>query len=504
MVVTHFRNAAARVATGADWGRLTLSVEATHANVVCLSAAIVFSLVIVSLVGRIQRVGAGHGRGARLAAIALAGVVIAYYGAIAAITTLGIGALPLGALALVAGVAACIAASAKWKRWAAGVVLFLACAAAGVAVGWGLRAIVIQFEGIARWGNIAAIVAGLGVGNVLLARGFVRLSSSKFRDIMVRLIIYEVFLAYSIVVIFPMVWVFYTSAKPSRDVFEHPFALPRLVYEEKAPEGASEAAQDASGVRTVTVVDNIVENYWKKALIDMKFGQNFFNSVIIVSISLVLILLLASMAAYALARFKFGGSRFLLYFFLAGLMVPMQLALIPLFFEYSFVGKALTSMLAPLFESFGLKYEISLFDSRLGLILIYVATSLPFTIFILVGFFRTIPTELHEAAMIDGCGQLRAFWHVMLPLAKPGLVTVAIFNFLGLWNEYIFGLTFINSDTLKTVPLGLANMLATAQQRVDYGLLFAGLVILMLPTLVVYILLQKRLVKGITMGALKG
>ena len=106
--------------------------------------------------------------------------------------------------------------------------------------------------------------------------------------------------------------------------------------------------------------------------------------------------------------------------------------------------------------------------------------------------------------MIDGSGEYRIFFQIMMPLGKPGLVTVAIFNFLGLWNEYLFGLVFLNSDKLKTLPLGLAGISMTAQYKVDYGLLFAALVIAMLPTLIVYIILQEKLTKGITVGALKG
>ncbi len=133
-----------------------------------------------------------------------------------------------------------------------------------------------------------------------------------------------------------------------------------------------------------------------------------------------------------------------------------------------------------------------------------MAASLPFTVFVLTSFFKTLPEELREAALIDGASEFTVFRNVMMPLAKPGLVTVAIFNFLGLWNEYLFALVFINTTELKTLPLGLASISMQAQYKSDFGLLFAGLVIVMVPTLVVYILLQQRLTKGITMGALKG
>ena len=147
---------------------------------------------------------------------------------------------------------------------------------------------------------------------------------------------------------------------------------------------------------------------------------------------------------------------------------------------------------------------VSLHDSHFGLIVIYVAASLPFTVFTLTAFFRTLPNEVREASQMDGASEYRTFFRVMMPLAKPGLVTVAIFNFLGLWNEYLFGLVFLNSDALKTLPLGLASISLQAQYKSDFGLMFAGLVIAMLPTLIVYLILQEKLTKGITVGAIKG
>jgi ABC-type glycerol-3-phosphate transport system permease component len=164
-------------------------------------------------------------------------------------------------------------------------------------------------------------------------------------------------------------------------------------------------------------------------------------------------------------------------------MVPTQLALVPLFF---------------------LVNAIHLLDTYTGLILVYIAFSLPFTIFVLTGFFRTLPHELAEAALIDGCTHPQAFWRVMLPIAKPGLVTAAIFNFLGIWNEYLFALVLISSERLRTLPLGLANLLMVTHYESNWGALFAGLVMVMIPTLVVYALLQGQLTKGITAGALKG
>lgn len=316
-----------------------------------------------------------------------------------------------------------------------------------------------------------------------------------------RAVIYVVLCSWFVLVVFPIVWVYSTSTKPSSEVFLDPFALPKLESEVNVPK--EEAELTGQDTKVITLAESARINY-DKALFKMNFARQFANSTIVVSISLVLIVAVGALAAYALARFRFRTSRFIFYFFLAGMMLPMQLALVPLFFEFRVLSDIGTAIIRPLSNLVGLDYRVSLFDNLLGLAVIYVGASLPFTIMVLVGFFRTLPEQLREAAFIDGAGEWQTFWRVMLPLARPGIVTVAIFNFLGLWNEYIYALTFLNSDGTKTIPLGLANIAIVAQYKTDYGMLFAGLVILITPTIVIYMLLQERLAKGITMGALKG
>lgn len=298
---------------------------------------------------------------------------------------------------------------------------------------------------------------------------------------------YLVLSAYLIAVVFPMLWVAYTSAKSTREVYANPLGLPRLVT-----------------VPNRENAQSLVDNY-RNAWVGSRFSSYFLNSIKVVSISLALILLLGSMAAYVLARFEFRGRGFIYILFVSGLLIPMQLILIPLFFQFSTMGEFLTQTLRPSARAFGLgELTVSLHDSHAGLILIYVAASLPFTVFVLTSFFRTLPGELREAAMIDGASEYRTFFSIMMPLGKSGLVTVAIFNFIGLWNEYLFGLVFLNTDALKTLPLGLASISMQAQYKSDFGLLFAGLVIAMAPTLIVYMFLQEKLTRGITVGALKG
>ena len=298
---------------------------------------------------------------------------------------------------------------------------------------------------------------------------------------------YVILVAYLVVVVFPLIWVFYTSAKNTQQIYNAPFALPKII-----------TAPSAKSLETLTT------NY-RKAWSENNFGLYFVNSIKVVSISLFGILLLGSMAAYILARFEFRGRNFIYYLFLSGLLIPMQLILIPLFFQYSSMSEFLTRTFAPLARLLGKgELTVSLHDSHEGLILIYIAASLPFTVFTLTAFLRTLPSEMREAAQIDGASEYKIFFNVMMPLAKPGLVTVAIFNFLGLWNEYLFGLVFLNNSTLKTLPLGLASIGMQAQYKSNFGLLFAGLVIVMLPTLAVYAFLQEKLTRGITAGAIKG
>ena len=142
-------------------------------------------------------------------------------------------------------------------------------------------------------------------------------------------------------------------------------------------------------------------------------------------------------------------------------------------------------------------------DSRLGLSIIYAATGLPFTIFLLAGFYRTLPGSLREAAAIDGCGEWRLFKDVYFPLAAPGMATAAIFQFLGVWNEYQLALIFLTNDKLMTLPIGLYNLSVSQQYAAHWSALFAGVTILCLPTFVIFVLLQERIVAGLTVGAVR-
>jgi ABC-type glycerol-3-phosphate transport system permease component len=265
---------------------------------------------------------------------------------------------------------------------------------------------------------------------------------------------------YSVLLVFPMLWVAYSSLKGDDAIFTHTFALPSLV-----------------SLRT----DNY-SSAWTQA----HFGEYFMNSVLVTTVSVLLITALGSMAAYALARFHHPAGRLVFGLLVAGLTIPAQLAVVPLFFELRSLG---------------------LLNSRLGLIVVYTANGLPFAIFILAGFFRSLPRSLYEAAIVDGCNEFAAFWKVLLPLAKPALVTVAIFQFIGVWKEYFYAFMLVSGDSAgsaRTIPLGLANLSIAAEYRTEYGMLFAGIMLVTIPILVVYVALQRHIVRGIAAGALKG
>jgi ABC-type glycerol-3-phosphate transport system permease component len=267
-------------------------------------------------------------------------------------------------------------------------------------------------------------------------------------------------LGYSAWILFPMAWVGYSSLKGDDAIFRDALALPAA--------GALHA-------------DNYARA-WREA----HFGEYFLNSVVVTAVSVTLIVGLGAMAAYALSRFTHPLGKLAFGLFLAGLTIPAQLAIVPLFFELRAAG---------------------LLNSRAGLILVYTANGLPFAIFILAAFFRSLPKTLYEAAIIDGCGEFSAFWRILLPLARPGLVTVAIFQFIGVWREYFFAFMLVSGDTAgsaRTLPLGLANLSIAAEYRTEYGMLFAGIVLVTLPILLVYLALQRQIVRGIAAGALKG
>ena len=226
---------------------------------------------------------------------------------------------------------------------------------------------------------------------------------------------------------------------------------------------------------------------WKTA----RMGKYMLNSLLVSVLTVGVTSLCASMAAYALARFEFVGRNAVLLAFIGAMVIPAQLYIVPLFL-----------MVQDWHISLG-GVTLSFMDSRFALGLIYAASGLPFAIFLLSGFYRTLPGALREAAAIDGCGEWRMFTDIYFPLALPGMSTAAIFQFLGVWNEYQFALIFLTNDKLKTLPVGLYNLSVSQQYAANWSALFAGITILCLPTFLIFVILQEHIVAGLTIGAVK-
>ncbi len=273
--------------------------------------------------------------------------------------------------------------------------------------------------------------------------------------------IYSFLALWAIVVIYPMAWTVISSLRTDQELMFTPWGLPTQLH---------------------------FENYlraWNEAQI----GAFFVNTLIVIVPSLFFTLLLSAMVAYVLARYEFRGKQFIRYLFMGGMMFPTILALVPLYFIMEF---------------------LHLRNTFHGLSLVYVAFSFPFSVFFLYGFFRTLPRDLMEASIIDGASHTQTFFQVMLPLAQPGLVTAAIFNFLGQWNQFILPSALMDSSGLKegqtrsVLSQGLYYLQITQQYTNDWSGMFAAVTIVMVPTLLVYVIFQNRIEKGLTVGALKG
>jgi N-acetylglucosamine transport system permease protein len=259
---------------------------------------------------------------------------------------------------------------------------------------------------------------------------------------------------WSVVIIAPFLWVLLSSFKTTKEVLASPFSLPKTLNF-----GNYVSAWTTSGI-----------------------GKYFGNTIIVVGSALVLVMLLGAMCSYVLARFQFPGNRVIYYLMLAGLTFPVFLAIVPLFFVLKNIG---------------------LLSTLPGLIITYVAFALPFTVFFLHSFFKSLPEETYEAAQIDGAGDWRTFFQVMLPMARPGLATVAIFNFLGLWNQFLLPVALNPTQSNYVLTQGMASFASQAGYSVNFGALMAAMVITVAPVLVVYVIFQRQLQGSVSQGTSK-
>jgi len=270
-----------------------------------------------------------------------------------------------------------------------------------------------------------------------------------------KIIILSFLTIYSVITLFPILWLAYNSVKTNNDFLANPFSLPSLSKLQ-------------------------LKNYYD-AWVTMGIQKFTLNSLIISCTSVLLSLIISSMAAYAIERMIWNSSQKVLSYFLSGIMVPIQIILIPLFINFK---------------------KMNLLDSRIGLLIPTVAFALPTSIYILTGFYKSIPRELEEAALIDGCSVYTIFYKIILPLTMPAFVTIAVFNFLGAWNDLLIPLVLIQTPELMTLPVGLLNF--RGMYGAELTKMFAAVFISAIPSIIIYFVLQDKLLKGMIAGAVKG
>ena len=286
-------------------------------------------------------------------------------------------------------------------------------------------------------------------------------------DKLYRAFIYLVLILLAVSIIVPVLWVFMASIKQNNEFYGNPWTLPMGFYWQ-----------------------NFV-NAWTTA----KMGDYMLNSVLVTALALAILLVVALPAAYCLSRFKFWGGKFLNTAFMAGLFINVNYIVVPIFLMLRDGDTFLKN-------TFGTSF---LLNNLVVLAIVYAATALPFTIYLLSGYFATLAHDYEEAAYIDGAGYGRTMIKIIFPMAQPSIITIILFNFLSFWNEYIISMTLMSSATgAKTLPVGLLNLMQAQQSAAQYGTMYAGLVLVMLPTLILYICVQKKLIQGMTVGGLKG
>lgn len=259
----------------------------------------------------------------------------------------------------------------------------------------------------------------------------------------------------SLVVVLPILWAIITSFKTNTEFLESPWTLPASLQ-----------------------WSNYV-NAFSKA----NMGDYFINSIFVTVLSMAVLFVLVIPASYALSRYRFVGSKAINLGIMAGLFVSANYIVVPLFLLLKDLG--------------GL-------DSLIMLSIVYAATNLPFNIYLLSGFMKGIAPDYEDAARIDGCGYCATLFRIMVPMCKPGIVTIAMFGFMSFWNEYMLAMTLVSSPEKRTLSVGLQNLMQVQKYATDWGAMFAGLVIVMLPTMIFYVLVQKKLTAGISLGGLKG
>lgn len=281
------------------------------------------------------------------------------------------------------------------------------------------------------------------------------------------IIIYALLMLLAICILVPVLWVVMSSVKQNSEFYTNPWTLPKGLYFQNFADA------------------------WNKA----RMGEYFINTVVVTFVALGLLLIIALPAAYVLARFKFRGRQLMKIGFMAGLFINVNYIIVPIFLMLVGADKYIR-------EIFG---SGVILNNIFVVALIYASTALPFTIYLLSGYFVGIPRAYEEAAYVDGASYTKTMVHIMFPMAKPSIITVILFNFFAFWNEYIIAMTLLSDPKgAKTLPVGLMNLMKAQNAAAEYGQLYAGLVIVMLPTLILYMFVQKKLTQGMTIGGVKG
>lgn len=275
--------------------------------------------------------------------------------------------------------------------------------------------------------------------------------SSKGRKVFITLAI-AIMSGYVLLILYPLLNMVMSSFKSNRAILTSPFAFP-----------------EAISFKT-----------YKTVWIDKGFSRYFMNSLFVTGIAMGFVLLFGSMASYGISRYTYRGNTLVYMLFLSGIMLPLKAAIIPLFLLVKTLG---------------------LINSRWSVILIFMAMGLPSTVFILAGFMKAIPLELEYAAKIDGCNDFRIYRSIIMPMVAPAIALVTIYNSVPIWNDFFFPLVFLQSNAVKTLPVGLSTFFG--QHSTNWSLLFTGLTIAILPMLILYLFMSKYFIKGMTAGAVK-
>jgi len=250
----------------------------------------------------------------------------------------------------------------------------------------------------------------------------------------------------------PFLWVTAMSLRTTAEIFDSRYALPTIWHWSKFADA------------------------WTKA----NYGTYFWNSTIVVVSAVALVTLIGAMAAHCLARYHFRGSRLVRFVILSGMILPPQLLILSLF---------------------QIMLNYGLYNSLLGLVIVYVATQLAMTVYILEGYFTQIPQDLFDAAQIDGYSQFEIFWRITLPIGLPAIFTAVILNFILLWNEFLYAVVLLTDDDKRTLPLGLMRFMGGHQ--LDIGMIATGLMISIVPVLLIYAVTSETMIKGMTAGAVR-